>query len=102
MDTVKDFNRMGSVNSYQGAKLKCYTSATLENCKKLALGDLHQLNKTIQQRLEWSNVNLLRALIVFLDTQSWIKRHTTDGNNEDEDISLEQVSDAIEFLSGHH
>ena len=63
----------GSIVCNQGAKIKKYTSATLESCKKQALGDLEQLNKTIQQRLEWSDVRLLRALIAFLDTQSWIK-----------------------------
>jgi len=34
-------NSEGNISSYQGAELKCYTLATLENCKKQALGDLH-------------------------------------------------------------
>ena len=66
-----------------------------------ALGDLERLNKTIQQRLEWSNVRLLRALIAFLDTQSWIKKQSTVGDNGEEDTSLEQVNGAIELLSSH-
>jgi len=90
----------GSITSYQGAQLKSYSSATLENCKRQALGDLERLNITIQQRLEWSDVKLLRALIVFLDTQSWIKRQPSDSDIE-EDTSLEQVSDAIELLCSH-
>ena len=36
-----------------------------------------------------------------MHTQSWIKRHSTYGDSEDEDILLEQVSDAIEFLCSH-
>ena len=91
----------GSITCYQGAEIKNYTPATLENCKKQVLGDLERLNKTIQQRLEWSDVRLLRALIAFLDTQSWIKRQSTVGDNGEEDTSLEQVNGAIELLSSH-
>ena len=91
----------GSIVCYQGAEIKNYTSATLESCKKQALGDLERLNKTIQQRLEWSDVRLLRALIAFLDTQSWIKRQSSVSDNEEEDTSLEQVNGAIELLSSH-
>ena len=91
----------GSIVCYQGAEIKNYTSATLESCKKQALGDLERLNKTIQQRLEWSDVRLLRALIAFIDTQSWIKRQSSVSDNEEEDTSLEQVNGAIELLSSH-
>ena len=91
----------GSIVCYQGAEIRNYTSATLESCKKQALGDLERLNKTIQQRLEWSDVRLLRALIAFLDTQSWIKRQSSVSDNEEEDTSLEQVNGAIELLSSH-
>ena len=60
----------GSSVSYQGATLKSYTVATLEYCKKQALGDLDRLYKTIQERLEWSDTGVLRATVAFLDTQS--------------------------------
>ena len=91
----------GSDICYQGAEVKKYTPATLESCKKQAFGDLKRLNKTIQQRLEWSDVRLLRTLIAFLDTQSCIKRQSTVGDNGEEDTSLEQVNGAIELLSSH-
>ena len=45
---LEKVNSEGSISSYEGAELKNYTSATLENCKKQALGDLHRLNKTIR------------------------------------------------------
>ena len=56
----------GSSTSYQGATLKSYTVATLEYCRKQALGDLDRLYKAIQERLEWSDTGVLRETIVFL------------------------------------
>lgn len=74
----------------------------MESCKKQALGNLEWLNKTIQQRLEWSDVRFLRALIAsYVGTQSWIKRQSTVSDNEEEDTSLEEVNGAIELLSSH-
>ena len=56
----------GSSTSYQGATLKSCTVATLEYCRKQALGDLDRLYKAIQERLEWSDTGVLRATIAFL------------------------------------
>jgi len=35
-------------------------------------------------------------------TQSWIKKYSADDDHEEVDISLEQVSDAIEFHLESH
>lgn len=78
----------GSFVSYQGAEIKHHNSVTLESCKKQALADLERLNRTMQQRLEWSDVKLLRALIVFLETQSWIKRSAIDYSDDDDTIQM--------------
>jgi len=48
----------GSVDCYQGAEIRNYTDSTLESCKRQALGDLESLSRTIQQRLEWSDLHL--------------------------------------------
>jgi len=95
---MERINSEGSVDSYQGAEIRNYTETTLESCKKQALGDLESLSRTIQQRLEWSDLHLLRALIVFLESQSWVKREPTDHG---QDASLEEVKDALELLSSH-
>ena len=93
----------GSVYCYQGAEIKNYTDTTLESCKRQALGDLERLNRTIQQRLEWSDLHLLRALIVFLESQSWVEREPADHRSKvgDPDVSLEEVKGALELLSSH-
>jgi len=38
--------------NYQGATIKNYNVATLEYCKKQAVGDLERLYKIMQERLE--------------------------------------------------
>ena len=93
----------GSVYCYQGAEIKNYTDTMLESCKRQALGDLERLNRTIQQRLEWSDLHLLRALIVFLESQSWVEREPADHRSKvgDPDVSLEEVKGALELLSSH-
>ena len=93
----------GSVVTYQGAEIKNYNSVTLESCKRQALADMERLNNTIKEQLEWSDVKLLRALIVFLDTQSWTRRFVTDDDDGDytDDTSLQEVKNALEVLSTH-
>ena len=77
----------GSVDCYQGAEIRNYTDSTLESCKRQALGDLESLSRTIQQRLEWSDLHLLRSLIVFLESQSWVER----SDNHGPDTSLDML-----------
>jgi len=60
----------GSVDCYQGAEIRNSTDTVLESCKRQALGNLESLSRGIQQRLEWSDLHLLRALIVLLESQS--------------------------------
>ena len=55
----------------------------------------------MQARLEWSDLQLLRALIVFLETQSWIQRSTGHDDTDPDDASLQEVKNAIELLSSH-
>ena len=91
----------GSFVSYQGAEIKYLNSVTLESCKKQVLPDLERLNRTMQRRLEWFDVKLLRALIAFLETQSWMKRSVIDHDDDGTDASLQEVKGAIEVLSAH-
>ena len=48
------------------------------------------------ERFEWSDTNLLRALLVFLETQSWMKRNVSD---DDSDPALVELKAAIELIS---
>ena len=41
----------------------------------------------MRERLKWSDIKLLRSLLIFLEMQSWAKRSratVTDSDNEDE------------------
>ena len=93
----------GSVITYQGAEIKNCNSVTLESCKRQALADMERLNNTMKVQLEWLDVKLLRALIVFLDTQSWTRRFVTDDDDGDytDGTSLQDMKNALEVLSTH-
>ena len=83
---------------YQGAVLKNYSFAAIEFCKKEALADLKRVEVNMRQCLEWSDVKLLRALLVFIETQSWIKKSTTDADDECEDASMLEIKLALEDI----
>ena len=92
LDRVND----GGENVYQGVALKWYDVATLSYCSSAALGDLERLTEKMRERLEWSDTDLPRALLVFLETQSWMKRNVT-GDESDSDLSLAELKAAIEL-----
>ena len=88
----------GGENVYQGVALKRYDAATLSYSSSAALGDLERLTDKLRERLEWSDIDLLRALLVFLETQRWMKRNVT-GDESDSDPSLAELKAAIEQIS---
>ena len=55
----------GMEKAYRGWVLSWYTVDTQ------AKADLRSLEKKIRDRLEWSDMKLLRSILVFLDTRSW-------------------------------
>ena len=56
----------------------------------------------MQAQLEWSDIQLLKALIVFLETQCWIQRSISAHDDTDpDDASLQEVKNSIELLSSH-
>lgn len=75
--------------------LKKYDTATLSYCLREALADLERLTEKMRERLEWSDTNLLRALLVFLEMQSWMKRNVSD---IDSDPALVELKEAIELI----
>ena len=75
-------------------------SLVIENCKQQALSDLKRLAENILNQLEWSDMHLLRALLVFIDTQSWMKKDLSGessepSSNEFNDVSLVEVRRAV-------
>ncbi len=57
---------------------------------------LRDLTEKMRERLEWSDTNLLRALLVFLEIQSWMKRNVS---GDDSDPALVELHAAIELIS---
>lgn len=59
---------------YQGAALKTFTDEvfTVYSCQ--AHSDLQNLDGKMRERLEWTDIKLLRPILVFLDTCSWAAR----------------------------
>lgn len=64
----------GGAYAYQGASLQGYSPGIQQQCATHALNDLMKLNTAMRSRLEWSDVEMMRSILVFLDTQSWCKR----------------------------
>lgn len=63
-----------------------------------ALTDLTRPAENMCDRLEWSNTDLLRAFIVFLDTQSSMKRNVSVKEG-DSDPTSEELKEAVELIS---
>ena len=77
-------------SEYQGAILKSFTPSTLRSCQEQALHDLLQLDQMMRSRLEWSDIKMLRSILVFIDTQSWVNK-----GNEDMGSSLIDLSNSV-------
>ncbi len=97
-------NRLMNGNEYQGATLKPFNDATLNSCKAQALADVNRLEGKMRERLEWSDGKLLRAILVFLDTQTWRPVITAAGESDSEldnspDKSLTEIIAAVERIA---
>lgn len=60
----------------------------------------------MKTRLEWSDMKMLRAILVFLETQSWPNRLLPKGNNSDsedkeDDPQLTEIKEAGEYIISH-
>ena len=100
----------GEDKVYQGTYLSNYNTSSQKQSIQHALNDLQTLNAKMQERLEWSDVQLLRSLLAFLETQNWAVRSTvhgtdTDVNEMDDltdvDSSLVEVKRAAEHIITH-
>ena len=73
-----------------------YNQITLEKCKKDVLNDLQRLIVKLKERLEWSDTQLLRSFLVFIDTTNWIHRLS----ESNDDVSMGEVVNAVEYITG--
>ena len=64
---LKDENR-GKV--YQGLELHHFRDTIIKSCANQALSDLKSLDDRMRAHLEWSDVDLMKSILFFLDTQS--------------------------------
>ena len=94
--------------TYQGAELQNSGPKVKTTCKRYALNDLKLLDGNLQERLAWSDKNLLRALLVFLETQTWTKRGCASSADsllqediDQDDPSIAEVKEAVEVISTH-
>ena len=67
---------------YQGSELHHFRDTTIKSCADQALSDLKSLDERMRARLEWSDVDLMRSILLFLDTQSW---QGSEGSSNDDD-----------------
>ena len=71
--------------------------SALERCRTDPIADLHRLEQVIKDRLRWSDLQLLRSLSVFLETQSWMRRDEPDSSETDQSFFME-ILQAVEYL----
>ena len=79
---------------YQGIILQNF-EGSLEQCKTHVLADFQRLEDCIKQRLEWSDITVLRSILVFIDTQNWQQKSS---NGIENDESLASVKAAVEHI----
>ena len=106
----------GDKKLYQGAKLQNFNESVQLRLKQDALHDLAELDEKMRERLMWSDVKVLHALLVFLETQSWVKQFhiasctgITSGseddnlsdNDDDDDKALYEVKESVDYLASH-
>ena len=83
---------------YQGSVLHQYTSNMLSRCSSLVVSDLKKLDTKIRDRLAWSDTELLRSILAFLDTRSWAAPPKTTPAAEEGGIDSE-IPDEVDDKS---
>ena len=92
----------GQHKTYQGCVLNHYSDSTQQQCFMHAKNDLQRLEKRIGERLEWSDMKLLRSILIFLDTHSWginkSTKHSTDSEFSQICGNMEHIIAAADYL----
>ena len=77
---------------YQGVPIENF-DALVDQCKVHVVADVKRLQERIKERLGWTDTNLLRALLVFVETQSWQEKDPSSDGEE-----MAEVKAAVEYL----
>ncbi len=92
----------GQHKTYQGCVLNHYSDSTQQQCFIDAKNDLQRLEKRIGERLEWSDMKLLRSISIFLDTHSWAinksTKHSTDSEFSQICGNIEHIIAAADYI----
>ena len=74
---------------YQGSDLHHFRDTTTKACQDQPLADLKSLDDKMRTHLEWSDVDMMRSILLFLNTQSWqgSERSLNDDDNDDDQLS---------------
>ena len=59
------------------------------------MDNICRLEQKIEERLEWSVIQLMRQVLVFVDTQSWQKSFSEDSSDRDEMMDLDDLAEVI-------
>ena len=84
----------GGQKFYQGGVLKNFTDDMFTACSRQALSDLQKLDSKMRERLD---VKLLRSILVFLDTCSWVVGASSDTSEEMAD-DMANIRAAVEHI----
>ena len=85
---------------YQGTTLAKYNEGSISNCSRQAKADLDALDDTIKKRLSWSDLKLLRSILVFIDTQCWARPQQGLSKSDSDEVIDDKVEirDAMEYI----
>ena len=65
-----------------------------------AIIDLKHLDDKLKERLEWSDITILKSIVLFLDTQSWFGSLDKEEDGKEED-GFTEVIEAVEYITAH-
>ena len=82
--------RIDEHQQYQGVTLENFDD-TFEQCKGQVLADVERLQNKVKERLAWSDTDLLRAILVFLETQNWLCKCDNIDDISEIKAAVEQV-----------
>ncbi len=70
----------------------------LDHCKARVLAGVQRLQEKLKSHLEWSDLSLLRAILTFLATQSWLQRNGPSNDDPDSDDGMANTRAALDFI----
>ena len=86
---------------YQGVTIPDFDE-TAERCSRDVMADLRYLDGKIKACLEWSDTDLLRAVVAFLNTHNWLMREDTQDSDEEGIMDPDEVGsdmrEAVEYI----